>query len=41
MLDTFARRDDGPEIVPAKKLLGEVAGVFDAPFGPFSKPRRR
>lgn len=35
MLDTFARRDDGPEIVPAKKLLGEVAGVFDAPFGHF------
>ena len=35
MLDTFQRADDGPQIVPAKKLLGEVAGVFDAPFGHF------
>lgn len=35
MLDMFARTDDGPEIAPAKKLLGEVVGVFDAPFGHF------
>ncbi|MBO6716872.1 MAG: MOSC domain-containing protein [Rhizobiaceae bacterium] len=35
MLDVFARADDGPEIVPAKKLLGEVAGVYNAPFGHF------
>ncbi len=35
MLDMFARADDGPEIVKARKLLGAVAGVYDAPFGHF------
>jgi hypothetical protein len=35
MLDMFARDDDGPQIVPAKKLAGDVTGVFDAPFGHF------
>jgi len=35
MLDMFARRDDEPEIVPARKLLARVAGVFVAPFDHF------
>ena len=35
MLETFARRDDDPEIVPARKLLGQVAGVYVAPFDRF------
>lgn len=35
MLDLFQRRDDEPEIVPAKKLLGTVAGVYAAPFDHF------
>lgn len=35
MLDMFARRDDEPEILPARKLLGTVAGVYVASFGHF------
>lgn len=35
MLDLFQRRDDEPEIMPARKLLGTVAGVYVAPFDHF------
>lgn len=35
MLDLFERRADEPEIVPARKLLGRVAGTFVAPFDHF------
>jgi hypothetical protein len=35
MLDLFQRRDDEPEIVPGRKLLGTVAGVYVAPFDHF------
>lgn len=35
MLDVFARTDDGPTIIPPRKLLGEVAGVYAAPFDHF------
>ena len=35
MLDMFGRRDDEVEIVPAKKLLAAVAGVYLAPFDHF------
>ena len=35
MLDVFARTEDGPQIIPPRKLLGEVAGVYAAPFDHF------
>lgn len=35
MLDMFARADDGPQIFPARKLPGVVAGVYAAPFDHF------
>jgi hypothetical protein len=35
MLELFERRDDEPEIVPARKLAGRVAGIFVAPFDHF------
>ena len=35
MLELFARRDDEPEILPARKLLGRVDDVFIAPSDHF------
>jgi hypothetical protein len=35
MLDLFERGADEPEILPAKKLLGKVAGLYIAPFDHF------
>ncbi len=40
MQDPLARRDDEPEIFPAKKYLGKVTGLFSAPGESFETEAR-